>query len=372
MVATYRLSRVDLDAATETAIAIAREQTLEVPPGVAEPDMEAALLGRVEEVVRAHEDAFDATISYTLAVTGTDLLQLINVAYGNVSLMNGVRLVDLVLPAPALDALPGPKFGIDGLREMTGVAPGRPLLSVAIKPVGRSATELAALAATFARGGAHVVKDDHGLVDQPSAPFRERVRAVAQAVAESNAATGGRCAYFPNVTGPVDTLDERLDYSIAAGSTGVTVCPSLMGLDVMRAIAGGPHRLAILAHPTHGQAAPDRHEGIAPEVLYGTLYRVAGADAVVYVNAGGRFSWPVETCEAISHRLRTPLGRHRAAMPVPAGGVEAAEGARWLARYGPDTMLLIGGSLLRQPDLLGATRRLAEAVGEACASGARA
>ena len=174
-----------------------------------------------------------------------------------------------------------------------------------------------------------------------------------------------------NGAGPVDRLEERLDHVVAVGCSGVMVCPSLMGLDVMRTIASGPRPLAIMAHPTHSQAAPGRGEGIAPDVLYGTLYRVAGADIVVYVNAGGRFAWPVEECEAINARLRAPLGRHRAAAPAPAGGVDDADAGSWLERYGPDTMLLIGGSLLAQDDLFGATRRLVEAALAATPSGAR-
>jgi ribulose-bisphosphate carboxylase large chain len=101
---------------------------------------------------------------------------------------------------------------------------------------------------------------------------------------------------------------------------------------------------------------------MAPDVLFGTIYRLAGADIVVYVNTGGRFAWPLETCEAINGRLRAPMGHHPAAFPAPAGGVDAADAGVWLERYGPDTMLLIGGSLLRQDDLLGATRRVVEAA----------
>ena len=371
LVATYRLRCPTYDAATETALAIAREQTLEVPPGVVGVVLEERLLGQVEDIAVLPVGGFDATISYSLEVTGTELLQVVNVAYGNVSLMNDVRLVDLILPAEVLEALPGPRYGIEGLREMVGEEGGRPLVSAAIKPMGRTCHELADLAATFARAGVDAIKDDHGLVDQSPAPFLERVRAVGTAVAAANADTGGRTAYFPNVTGPLDRLEERLDHALSVGCSGVMVCPSLMGLDVMRTIASGPRRLAIMAHPTHSQSAPGRGEGIAPDVLYGTVYRVAGADVVVYVNAGGRFAWPVEECEAINARLRAPLGRHRAAVPAPAGGVDAAAAGSWFERYGPDTMLLIGGSLLAQDDLFGATRRLVEAALAAPPSGAR-
>lgn len=362
LTATYRLWRGTGAQAEEAAAAIAREQTLEVPAGVASDTIEATLLGRVEDVAPAPGGGFDATISYALGVTGTDLPQLLNVAYGNVSLMNGVRLVDLVLPAEILEALPGPRFGIDGLREMVGAGRGRSLVGVAIKPLGRTSLELADLAATFVAAGVDVIKDDHGLTNQDPAPFRERVAAVGEAVARANAAGGRKAAYFPNATGPVDTLEDRLACAESAGCPGILLCPSVLGLDVMRAVASGPRRLGIMAHPAYAQSAPSRLEGIAPDVLYGTMYRVAGADVVVYPNAGGRYPWPLPACDAIAARLRAPLGPQRPAMPAPAGGIDASDAGHWFTHYGPDTILLIGGSLLAQDDPLEATRRVVRAA----------
>ena len=368
VVATYRLGSAGYDEAMELALAVAREQTLEVPPGVADDAIEGLLLGRVDNLVALPAGGFDATISYALDVTGTELLQILNVAYGNVSLMNGVRLVDLLLPSEVLEALPGPRYGIDGLREMVGAEGGRPLVSVAIKPLGLTSQKLAALAGTFARAGVDAIKDDHGLVDQRPAPFHDRVTAVGAAVAAANAETGGRAVYFPNVTGPVDSLEQRLDHALSLGCPGVMMCPSLMGLDVMRSVAVGPRPLAVMAHPAYAQSAPGRSEGMAPEVLYGTIFRAAGADIMIYPNAGGRFAWPIEACVAVAARLRARHGPHRPALPAPAGGVQAADAGRWLGRYGPDTMLLIGGSLLAQDDLLGATRLVVESAAAATPS----
>ena len=107
---------------------------------------------------------------------------------------------------------------------------------------------------------------------------------------------------------------------------------------------------------------------MAPEVLYGTIFRAAGADIMIYPNAGGRFAWPIEACVAVAARLRARHGPHRPALPAPAGGVQAADAGRWLGRYGPDTMLLIGGSLLAQDDLLGATRLVVESAAAATPS----
>lgn len=376
---TYRLSGACSGDALKLARAIAREQTVEVPPGVGGEALEARMIGRLESVEPATAMGWDqprsapnrhatphfhAGIAYPLAATGTELTQILNVLYGNVGLMNGVRVVDLTLPDEILSALPGPRFGIGGIRALTG-ATERPLVGAAIKPLGLSSTELARLAATFARARADVIKDDHGLTDQPAAPFTERVTAVAAAVATANAATGGRTLYLPNITGPVDTLAERLELVAALGLSGVLLSPSLTGLDTMRAIAAGPRDLAVMAHPSHAQSAPGRSEGIAPDVLYGTLYRAAGADMVVYPDAGGRYAWPERACRAIAQRLRSPLGPMRPALPTPAGGMNIDAVDRTAARYGPDTLLLIGGSLLMQKDLEGAARRLVEAAARA-------
>ncbi len=58
--------------------------------------------------------------------------------------------------------------------------------------MGLPVEALAALAATFARAGIDVVKDDHGLADQAFAPFEPRVRACQAAVSQVAERTGRR------------------------------------------------------------------------------------------------------------------------------------------------------------------------------------
>ena len=362
--ANYRLGCRGLRDAVSLAAAIAREQTVEAPPGVGGDRVQARMLGRIERVEPVAGGGWLARVAYPLEATTTELTQLLNVAYGNVSLMDGVRLVGLAFSPAVLRSLPGPRFGIGGIRALAG-ARRRPLVSAAIKPIGLSSRALARQAAAFARAGVDIVKDDHGLAGQRAAPFAERTRVIADAVAGANARTGGRTAYFPNVTGPLDSLEDRLERVAALGLAGVVLCPGLMGLDALRWVATAPSRLAVMAHPSHARTAPGRTEGIAPDVLLGTLHRVAGADIMVYVNAGGRFSWPEEACHAVNRRLREPLGSLRRALPAPAGGVNADDAGHWFARYGADTLLLIGGSLLARRDLEGAARRLVEAAARA-------
>ncbi len=360
--AVYRLAPLggdDVASFTARALALARESTLEVPVGVASASIEGGLLGRVIGVEPDADGAATARIDYPAAVLDGSLPQLLNVLHGNVSLLPGVRLVDATLPESVLEAFAGPRFGIGGIRDRLD-AHDRPLVAVALKPVGLQTSELAELAAAFARAGVDVIKDDHGVTDQAPSRFSDRVGAVAKAVAEANAATGGRTAYYVNVTGPVDTMGERVEQAAEVGCGGVLVAPGLVGLDTMRALADAEPALPVMAHPSRGDVGPGRDSGVSPEVWYGLLYRLAGADAVVYVNAGGRFAWSIDTCQGLNRRLRAPLGRLRASFPVPAGGVSASDAPSWFERYGTDTLLLIGGSLLAQDDVEGAARRLVE------------
>lgn len=46
----------------------------------------------------------------------------------------------------------GPRFGVEGLRQLCGVCSG-PLVCTALKPMGKCTAELAAIAYAFAKGG---------------------------------------------------------------------------------------------------------------------------------------------------------------------------------------------------------------------------
>src|SRR5947199_347197 len=135
-----------------------------------------------------------------------------------------------------------------GLRELTG-ARGRPLLCTALKPLGLSATQLAQLAHGFARAGIDLIKDDHSLADQATAPFRERVERCEEAVARANGETGGNALYFPNVTSSPPEIVERAGAARRAGCRGVVVNALPAGLGAVGAI-GAATGLAIMSHPS--------------------------------------------------------------------------------------------------------------------------
>lgn len=342
------------------AAGIAREQTVEIPAGVAAAQVEARTIGVVAAVEETGPRRARATIDYPWRELVSDLPQLVNLLYGNISLQRGIRIRAIDWPTELLRQFPGPSFGVAGLRELTGVA-GRPLLAGALKPVGLGVRELARLAGDCALGGLDLVKDDHSLADQPTAPFRERVLTVAEHVARANRQTGGSCLYVPNLTGPVDRLGERLDDLRDAGVRAAMVAPLLLGLDTVRSLATSSG-VALLGHPAFAGSLVAPRQGLAPELLFGDLFRIAGCDAVIYPNAGGRFPFTLGDCRAIQQHLLAPLGGLRPALAMVAGGIDAARLARWLPEYAADTIFLVGGSLLGRPDLVAAAAELSALV----------
>ncbi|HVS02480.1 MAG TPA: ribulose 1,5-bisphosphate carboxylase, partial [Thermoanaerobaculia bacterium] len=125
----------------------------------------------------------------------------------------------------------------------------------------------------------------------------------------------------------------------------------------------------LLAHPTWSGTLFAPGHGIAPEVVYGELLRLLGADGVIYVNPGGRFAVAEELTLEVNRRLRRPWEGIRAAFPAPGGGIQVDTVPHWVERYGPDTLFLVGGSLYqaggREGGLEMATRRLMQALAAA-------
>ncbi len=360
---TYRLLCGEGETPQDRAEDIAYEQTVELPASCVGEAITANVVGRIESVEPGESRGWTAVISYSPEWIGDEAAQLANLLFGNISLKQGIVITDLEWPRTLLDRFGGPAHGIEGLRKITGVKAKRPLLCAALKPVGLSAEELGELCFRFADGGIDLIKDDHGLADQPTAPFEERVGRCSEAVARANASTGGNTLYFPNVTGPASRMGERVGIAREAGCRGVLASPLLAGLDSLQDLRGSG--LAVLAHPALSGAFFNANHGILPGVLLGDVFRVLGADGVIYPNVGGRFPFDDGLCLAINDRLRRELGKISPSFPVPGGGIDVKIVPHWIAHYGPDTILLIGGSLYGQDDLTRATRRLVDTVSQA-------
>ena len=189
----------------------------------------------------------------------------------------------------------------------------RALTCSALKPQGLPPAALAELARRFAQGGIDYIKDDHGLADQAYSPFAQRLDAVAAALRGIERA-GGRARYVPSLSGDLDGMRRQIAAAQAAGVDTVMIAPMIAGLaNFCRLVQENPG-VAFIAHPSMGGAAR-----IAPPLLLGKLFRLLGADAVVFPNHGGRFGYSPDTCRRA--RPRRARGARRArALRAGAGG----------------------------------------------------
>jgi ribulose-bisphosphate carboxylase large chain len=355
--AVYRVraSAGDVD---QRAQAIALEQSVEVPlAAVTDRRVREDVVGRVARVV-ACGDAFEVTIRLAVETAGTDAGQLLNMLFGNSSMQDDVTLIDAHFAPGLTAAFGGPRFGIAGIRDLVGVH-GRPLTCAALKPQGLTAGQLAAIAETFARAGIDVIKDDHGLADQAAAPFADRVGAVQGAVDRANDVTGHRCVYAPSLTGNLDQMRARRAIAACHGVRMFLLAPMISGVSTLSALAREASA-PLIAHPSLSGVAR-----IAPPLLLGKLFRLFGADASIFPNAGGRFGYSLDTCAQIVAAAREPWHGLLPALPVPGGGMSVERVPEMRSIFGDDAMLLIGGSLLMpQEPLLARSRQFVEAVAQ--------
>ncbi len=354
---TYRVHAPRAQVAA-IADAIALEQSVEVPrAAVHDPAIMARIVGRVDSIRERADGDHEVVIALATETVGGNVAQFFNMAFGNTAMHAHVEWRDVALPDELLAMFPGPRFGLAGLRKAVG-AGDRALTCSALKPQGQDVTTLAALCATFARAGIDVIKDDHGIADQAYSPFAQRVAACQRAIDAVARETGHRALYAPSIVGLPRVVAQRIRAAQDEGAGAVLLAPALLGLPAFAEFVRDDVRVPVLAHPSWAGGAR-----VAPPLMLGTLFRLLGADATIFPHYAGRFAYSRDECAAITARAREPLGAHAPAMPVPAGGVQLDGVDDALAFYGPDTMILIGGSLLVERERIGErTRRFVEAV----------
>lgn len=339
IIATYHV-RSDARSIAARAQAIAVEQSVEMPlTAIEDQHILDEIVGKVEDIADLGSGLFAVRIALAASTVGADAGQLINMLFGNVSLQDDVVLHDVSFPDEMTERWKGPPYGLRGMRKLTGIK-GRAFTCAALKPQGLPAEKLAALAERFARGGIDFIKDDHGLGTQMYSPFGERVKAVATALRRVHEETGHQTRYVPSVSGHLTRAMQNIVDARHEGIEEFMLQPMIMGLSNFKKLRG-MSGVRFFAHPAFAGASR-----IAPPLLFGKIFRMLGADTVIFPNHGGRFGYSPDTCRSIAGEALKPWLKLEGAIPVPAGGMTLERVDEMLHFYGADVMLLIGGALL--------------------------
>lgn len=344
----YQIAASSNAEAWEKAEKASVEQSVEMPIN-AVPEQSRLSLPNVVSVTELGKGLWDTVISFPTTLIGDedDIVQFMNILYGNISLYSDIKVVDV--SNQIFDFLfAGPAHGIEGIRKMAGVF-DRPLSCTALKPVGLSSDEFASRAAAFAENGIDLIKDDHGLTNQQTARFEDRTRACVYAVQKAAEKTGKQTLYFPNITAAPQVALSRVEMALEMGAHGVLVCPQLTGLSLVSDIRKN-FNCPIMAHPSFsGSYISHKRSGISMSLFYGKIWRALGADAVIFPNPGGRFEFTRAQCADLHNTLINTEFPFRTSFPVPAGGIQLDSVQSFRELYGKETVFLIGGSLYEHP-----------------------
>lgn len=305
----------------------------------------------------------DITIAYPDVNFSRDIPSLLVTVFGKLSMDGQIKLIDLKFSESFLNAFPGPKFGMKGVRNLLGVH-DRPLLMSIFKSV--IGHDLAGLREQFylqAAGGVDLIKDDEILFENPLTPIEQRVTVCLEAAHQASARTGQKLLYAANLTGSTSRLAEQARKAISAGATALLFNVLAYGYDALHELATDPQvSVPIMAHPAMaGAFYPAPNYGIGASVLLGKLMRLAGADLVLFPSPYGSVVMPKADNMAIQRALITDKSDDylfsfnasnptnqlslAPAFPVPSAGIHPGLVPLILRDFGHDVVVNAGGGI---------------------------
>lgn len=283
--------------------------------------------------------------------------------------VTAVKLLDLEFPEPFLGAFAGPRFGVEGLRELLD-ARDRPLFLGVVKPnVGLDPDAFAALAYESWLGGLDAPKDDEMLADAEYSPLAARAKAVGALRRKAEAETGRPLMYIANITDEAARLQELHDLAAARGANAVMVNGVAVGLSAVRMLAAGA-RVPLVGHfDCIAPMARVPFFGVST-VVWTRLQRMAGLDAVIMPGFGDRMFTPEEEVLANVRACLEPMGALRPCLPVPGGSDWAGTLAPLFEKLGTaDFGFVPGRGVFGHPDGPRAGARSVVAAWEAVRDG---
>ncbi|WP_206831663.1 2,3-diketo-5-methylthiopentyl-1-phosphate enolase [Alicyclobacillus fructus] len=311
--------------------------------------------GRVEDIrvldeMPEGEVIAEIDIAYPVANLNGTFASLLVTVFGKLSMDGEIRLERLQLPEVLVRQFPGPKFGVEGVRQRLG-AHGRPLVMSIFKAcAGLRLDELVEAFGEQAEGGVDLVKDDEIFFTEAYATPEERVQAYAEKARQVAQRTGRQTAYAVNLTGPVHALRDRARRLAELGAGALLVNVVAYGYDVVADLARDPEvHVPILAHPAvSGALYGSPNYGIAADIVLGQLMRLAGADIGIFPSMYGSVTLGAEPTRRLVEHLRAD-GPHKPVLPAPSAGIYPGLVPRLYHDFGVDLVLNAGGGIHGHP-----------------------
>ena len=261
-----------------------------------------------------------------------------------------LRLNDIRFPEELAKSFKGPKYGIKGVRDLTGVR-DRPLVGTIIKPkLGLVTKDHAEVAYEAWLGGCDVVKDDENLSSQRFNPFEDRVIQTLEARDRAESETGEKKVYLINVTAEMDEMKRRAEFVEDHGGRYMMIDILTTGWSSLQAMRDMDLKLKIHAHRA-GHAAFTRNlqHGINM-VVVARVARLIGVDQLHVGTAVGKMAETRDEVVANIKACKEPMYGIKPVLPVASGGLHPGMMTKLIEIFGKDTVIQAGGGIHGHPE----------------------
>ncbi len=264
--------------------------------------------------------------------------------------ITGLRLDDIHYPKELVDSFKGPKFGIEGVRNLLGV-PDRPLVGTIVKPkLGLRTEHHAQVAYEAWTGGCDVVKDDENLSDQSFNRFQDRIEETLEARDKAEDETGEKKVYFANVTAETNEMIRRAEAVRDLGGEYVMIDILTCGHSGFQTLREEDLGLALHAHRAgHAAFTVDPKHGINMRVVAKNT-RLIGADQLHVGTAVGKMKEGKKEVLDNVHGLTEDLYGMKKTLPVASGGLHPGMIPDLVDIFGNDVVIQAGGGVHGHPD----------------------
>ncbi|MEK6926272.1 MAG: RuBisCO large subunit C-terminal-like domain-containing protein [Nanoarchaeota archaeon] len=316
-----------------------------------------------------------------------DLFEMDNISgllagiIGNIAGMKMVaamRVYDVRLPRKMVEAFPGPKYGIEGVRKILK-KPKECLVCTVPKPkIGRTDIEQAKLARILfvsGNGTYDGIKDDENLTSLNFNNFDKRCKLVLQEAKKAEKKTGNKKFYLCNAThSNINEMLRRAKLIKDNGGVFMMMDVITTGFAAVDTIRRAETGLAIHAHRAmHGFITRDNSPGIHGDgkiysfsvsmIFLAKLFRLMGVDSL---HGGSPLAKMEDYGEAIyikdvlqeknlkPHNKIPSLGQNwhhiKPVWMAASGGLHPGDFEAVLSALGDDIIIQCGGGLLGHPD----------------------
>ncbi|MBS7658329.1 MAG: type III ribulose-bisphosphate carboxylase [Candidatus Bathyarchaeia archaeon] len=259
--------------------------------------------------------------------------------------LRNLRLNDVHFPLKLIESFKGPKFGIEGIRNLLKVY-DRPLIGTIIKPkLGLKTIDHVKVAYEAWVGGCDIVKDDENLSSQKFNPFKERVLKTLRIRDKAEKETGERKVYMVNITAETKEMLKRAKYVLNHGGEYVMVDILTCGFSALQTLRNQDFNLVIHAHRAgHAALTKNPYHGVSMKVI-AKIARIIGVDQLhVGTVVGKMFETKeevMENCEA----LKMDMGNLKRVLPVASGGLHPGLVPTLIQFFNKDFVIQAGGGI---------------------------